>query len=129
MTILPRSIVVVAFVIAAAASAAAQGSGAAAAPGDLASATYRSPMRAQCGEELRKDLDWQANILSVCEAGAHEKAAAKIQRNERHVFIAYGVIWVLVAGLVGLMWLRQGKLNAEIQRLEEELRRAEQDGK
>jgi len=88
---------------------------------------YHSPMREQCGQELRKDFDWQANITDVYEVVAHEKAAAKIQRNERHVFIAYGVIWVLVALFVGMMWLRQGKLNAEIKRLEAELRRIEDE--
>lgn len=87
---------------------------------------YQSQMRAQCGAELRKDLSWQADIDSYCDTRAHEKSAASIQRNERHVFIAYAVIWVLLAGLVGFMWLRQGRLNAEIKRLEDELRRIEQ---
>ena len=120
MPITTRLVIVVALLVVGASAAAAQ---------DTPPPPYHSPMREQCGDELRKDFDWQANISDVYEVVAHEKAAAKIQRNERHVFIAYGVIWVLVAGLVGLMWLRQGNLNAEIKRLSEELRRAEQDGK
>lgn len=97
----------------------------AAAPANGKPPPYKSPHRQMCGEELRKDADWLANVERVFEVEAHEKAAAKIRTNERHVFIAYGVIWVLVAGFVGVMWMRQGKLKGEIKRLEEELRRAE----
>ncbi len=130
MTIVHRLLVVVAVVVATASGAAAQPAAQPAPPPAGAQpAAYASPMREQCAAEIDKDAGWRADITTRFEILAHARAAQKIQRNERHVFIAYGVIWVLVAGMLGVMWMRQRKLNAEIQRLEEELRRVEQDGK
>jgi hypothetical protein len=44
--------------------------------------------------------------------------------DNRHVALAYGALWVLSAGFLGLMFLRQRKLDAEIARLEAEVKKA-----
>lgn len=122
MTYLRRSLVVLALVVATVTVASAQPAAPAQPP-----APYSSPMRAQCSEEIEKDAGWRADITARFEQLAHVKAADSIKRNERHVFIAYAVIWVLVAGLVGVMWMRQLKLNDEIRRLRGELTRIERE--
>lgn len=105
---------------------------AAPAPGAPAATTpppYESPHRQMCAEEIEKDAGWKADISKNFLREAHRTAAESIQRNERHVFLAYGAIWILVAGLVGFMWYRQARLAREIRRLEEELRKLEDEDK
>jgi CcmD family protein len=47
-----------------------------------------------------------------------------VTNNNRHVVLAYGALWVLTAGFLALMFLRQRTLNAEIERLEAEVKKA-----
>jgi CcmD family protein len=96
-------------------------------PSASTDAAYISSMRAQCSTEIEKDASWRADITNRFETLAHQKAAAAIVRNERHVFIAYAVIWILVAGFVAMMWMRQQRLSAEIVRLADALQRVEAD--
>ena len=85
----------------------------------------RAKFRLACATAIEDDADWQADITNRFERRGHQQAAKKIVTNERHVFMAYGLIWVLVAGLVGVMWLRQQNLAAEIARLTAQLKRIE----
>ncbi|MBK9033230.1 MAG: hypothetical protein IPL61_18485 [Myxococcales bacterium] len=85
----------------------------------------RAKFRLACATAIEEDADWQADITNRFERRGHEQAAKKIVTNERHVFLAYGLIWVLVAGLVGVMWMRQQNLSAEIARLTAQLKRIE----
>ena len=90
-------------------------------------ANYRSPMREQCTAEIRKDADWRSELSDEIRFLVHDETSRAIAKNERHVILAYGFLLGLVALFVGGMFFRQQRLRAEIQRLEEELREAEQE--
>src|SRR5438552_3119450 len=55
---------------------------------------------------------------------AHEDAFHHIQKNERHVIIAYAALWVIAAAFLGFLWLRQKGLIVQIQQLRQELEAA-----
>jgi hypothetical protein len=52
---------------------------------------------------------------------AHVQANNFIAKNERHVLLAYGAMWVIAALFVAFLWLRQQKLRAEILQLRKDL--------
>jgi CcmD family protein len=41
--------------------------------------------------------------------------------------MAYGALWILTAGFLVLLWLRQRRLTAEIERLDAKLARAAEE--
>lgn len=90
---------------------------------------YESPMRQQCEDELSKDVAWWHDLEARLRGKIHRQAATEISTNNRHVFIAYGAMWVIAMGFVVMMWRRQQALRAEIDRLERELAKAEGSGK
>lgn len=85
---------------------------------------YRSQMRSQCEDELEKDADWRADMKLRIAPEVHAEDAQQMLTNRRHVVMAYASLWVLVAGFVVFMWLRQRGLQAEIARLEREIAQA-----
>jgi CcmD family protein len=87
-------------------------------------APYRSPMREQCAAEIGKDADWRAQLADEIRYEVHKDEAATLVTNRRHVIYAYAAIWVLVAGFVLSLFLRQRRLVAEIDRLRDEIKRA-----
>lgn len=89
---------------------------------------YVSPDRDKCEAELRKDLAWYATLKLQLRDDVHADESATFTRNNRHVIIAYIAIWVLTVGFVVMLFLRQGKLQAEIARLGGELAKASKDG-
>lgn len=89
---------------------------------------YHSPLRATWRDEVRADPGLKADIEGALREGVHTRESATFTRNNRHVVIAYIAIWVLTVGFVVMMFLRQGKLQAEIARLSGELARAAKDG-
>ncbi len=91
-------------------------------------APYVSPDRDRCEIELRKDLAWYATLKLQLRDDVHADESATFTRNNRHVIIAYIAIWVLTVGFVVMMFLRQGRLQAEVARLSSELARATKDG-
>ena len=85
---------------------------------------YQSPMRAQCEAELEKDKGWTAELKDRLRPEVHEAEAALIQRNEKHVVMAYAGLWVLTVGFLVLLWMRQRKLVAELEALESKVAKA-----
>jgi CcmD family protein len=85
---------------------------------------YRSAMRSQCEDEIEKDADWRADIKLRIAPEVHAEDAQQMLTNRRHVVMAYAALWVLVAGFVVFMWMRQRGLQAEIERLEREIAQA-----
>ena len=85
---------------------------------------YESPRRAECDAELAKDFKWAAEIEQNNIRDFHEREARLVTDNNRHVVLAYGALWVLTAGFLALMFLRQKKLVAEIERLEGDVKKA-----
>jgi hypothetical protein len=57
-------------------------------------------------------------------AKAHLDAAYHVEKDERHVIIAYGAMWLVAAGFVIFLWRRQLGLRAEIAQLRKELEAA-----
>jgi CcmD family protein len=88
---------------------------------------YRSTMRSQCEDELEKDADWRADVKLRIAPEVHAEDAQQMLTNRRHVVMSYAALWVLVAGFVVFMWLRQRGLLAEIERLEREIAQAAKD--
>jgi CcmD family protein len=87
-------------------------------------APYESPQRAACQAELDRDARWRAELGREFETAFHEAEARRVTHNNRHVVLAYGALWVLTAGFLALMFLRQKKLLSEIARLEAEVAKA-----
>ncbi|MEZ4399925.1 MAG: hypothetical protein R3B06_07890 [Kofleriaceae bacterium] len=96
-------------------------------PGKPVVAAPHSPMRQVCEDELAKDHDWWFNLQGRLRQNIHRQAAQEITTNNRHVVIAYGAMWILAVGFLLLMWVRQGRLRAEIARLERDLARVERE--
>jgi CcmD family protein len=88
---------------------------------------YVSPDRDHCVEELRKDKAWHEDLELQLYDNVHKAESETFTRNNRHVILAYAAIWVLTAGFVVLVWLRQGKLKAEIARLTADVTAASKD--
>lgn len=85
----------------------------------------RAKFRLACATAIEDDADWQADISTRFERQEHERAAQAIRTNQRHVFWAYAFIWIALAALVGVMWVRQQRLNGEIARLNAQLKAIE----
>lgn len=79
--------------------------------------------------ELRQSLAVAANEAAATERLAmtkkeHEDAAKAIAKNERHVVLAYGAMWLLAAGFLLFLWRRQQGLRREILQLQKDLEAA-----
>jgi CcmD family protein len=85
---------------------------------------YQSPMRDTCQAELDKDPVWSAALEQRYVGEFHERESTVAMADQRHVYLAYGALWVLTAGFLALMFLRQRRLAAEIERLEDEVKKA-----
>ncbi|HEU5055477.1 MAG TPA: hypothetical protein VFU21_03100 [Kofleriaceae bacterium] len=88
---------------------------------------YQSPMRDQCEAELAKDRGWNAELRASLRPEVHEAEAALIQRNEKHVVMAYAALWVLTVAFLVLVWFRQRKLVAELDALEKKVAKAAEE--
>ncbi len=88
---------------------------------------YASPMRAQCEDELIKDIGWRAELKKQLAPEVHQEDADLMLTNRRHVVAAYAVLWIVLLLFVVFMWLRQQRLTGEIARLERDLRQASAD--
>jgi CcmD family protein len=85
---------------------------------------YVSPMRGQCEDELRKDAGWHAELAEQLRREVRVADAKEILRNRRHVVIAYGAIWLGAVGFLVVLYLRQRRFEAEIERLSRDLAQA-----
>lgn len=69
------------------------------------------------GAKRRLELDQQQ----------HDTAHAAVQKNERHVIMAYIAMWLCAVGFVVFLWMRQQKLLTEIKSLRSQLDAAVKD--
>lgn len=92
---------------------------------------YESPMREECTAELNQDAKWMATLRAQVEDDLayewHDRNSSYFATNKKHVLIAYGALWVFVAGFAVYMFLRQRGLVDEIERLRAEVARAAED--
>jgi CcmD family protein len=89
-------------------------------------------LRQICADAMNADPSFAQSIIETANADTakqHLEAADRVAKNERHVIIAYGAIWVVTALFVTFMWLRQLALKKEIAQLHTELAHATKDDK
>ena len=77
-----------------------------------------------CIAELRNDARFAAHLNKILVFAVHEEESEEWSEDQRHVWMAYIAIWVLTVGFLVGVWLRQGKLKGEIERLQADLDRA-----
>jgi CcmD family protein len=88
--------------------------------------------RKACADAMNAYPEFATKIVETINektAQKHRDAADKIARNERHVILAYGAIWVVSAAFVLFLWARQRVLKEEISRLRNDLAAAMKDPK
>lgn len=85
---------------------------------------YKSPMRDQCEAEIAKDKGWLAELHNEMRPAVHQEDANIIAKNKKHVVMAYAALWGLTVVFVVLMWLRQRRLQAEMDRLAQQITKA-----
>jgi hypothetical protein len=85
---------------------------------------YQSPIREKCEAEQAKDPVWQAEALNAMRPEVHQEDANIIVKNKKHVVMAYAALWGLTVLFVVLMWLRQRRLLAEMDRLAQQIAKA-----
>jgi hypothetical protein len=85
---------------------------------------YRSPMRAKCEQELEKDKGWHAELRQSVRPDVHQEDANITMRNKKHVVMGYAALWGLTVIFLVLMWLRQRRLMAEMERLTQQIAKA-----
>jgi CcmD family protein len=86
-----------------------------------------TPKQEECLQEIKNDPSFNAFIEEGARYAFHRDETSKLTRNNEHVVLAYAAIWVLTVFFVVLVFLRQGKLKAELARLQAEVARATKD--
>ncbi|MCX5743999.1 MAG: hypothetical protein NT062_16035 [Proteobacteria bacterium] len=92
-------------------------------------------LRKTCTAAMNADPTFAAAIVKTADEtsaikrdqdiiDAHQRAAAKVAENERHVILAYAAMWILSIIFVIVLWRKQGGLNAEIATLRRDLEAA-----
>ena len=124
---------IVAIVVAVSSVAAAQPAGDSAPP-PPPPPSGASAARQACTDAMNADPEFAKSILATVDKqldaktiAAHEEAQQHIQRNERHVVLAYAALWVIAAGFVVFLWRRQAALRGEIGQLRRDLEAAGKD--
>ena len=78
----------------------------------------------ECEAELAKDKGWSAERKASLRPAVHADEAVLIQKNKKHVVMAYAALWVLTVVFLVLLWLRQKRLVAELDALEKKVAKA-----
>jgi CcmD family protein len=84
-------------------------------------------LRKICADAMNADPSFADEIVRTINTKIHEDAAEHVVKNERHVILAYGAMWLLAAGFVIFLWRRQQGLRGEIDQLRRELDAAMKD--
>ena len=69
-------------------------------------------------EAVQSSIDKQIDQKTI---DAHEDALHHVQKDERHVILAYAAMWIVAAGFVVFMWRRQRGLLVQIEQLRKDL--------
>ena len=99
------------------------------APAPAPTGQTRTPaeLRQICADAMNQNPMFAESIVKTINedtALQHARAASAIAKNEKHVILAYGAMWVVAAGFVVFLWRRQQKLQAEIAHLRRDLEAA-----
>lgn len=71
--------------------------------------------------KLADQLNREQITKDLCTIKTHADAQASVAKNERHVIMAYAAMWVVAAGFLVFLWLRQLGLKSEIANLRRDL--------
>jgi hypothetical protein len=85
---------------------------------------YKSPMRVQCEAELEKDPAWAAELRQSVRPEVHQEDSNILVKNKKHVVMAYAALWGLTVVFLVLLWMRQRRLLAEMDRLAKQIEKA-----
>ena len=97
-------------------------------------------LRKVCADAMNADPSFEKKIVEIADKKAaeerlrldleqHEKAAAAIVKNEKHVIMAYAAMWIVAAAFLMFLWRRQQLLRGEIAQLKADLDAATKDTK
>jgi hypothetical protein len=91
---------------------------------------YSAPMETikLCNDELRKDKAWASKLEQEIRLKIHNNEAKLIAKNETHVFAAYSALWIIMVIFVVFTFLKNRKLQGEVERLQAEVERQARDG-
>lgn len=81
-----------------------------------------------CNPKAISDPAFLADAKNAIRPLIHAEDAKAMMTDRRHVVLAYAAILVLLVGFLVFLYVRQSRLSAEIARLEDELRRAMDEG-
>jgi len=98
-------------------------------PAPAPPAGTRSPgeLRQICADAMNADPSFSEAIIKTINEETylqHLNAGNAIAKNEKHVILAYGALWLLAAGFVMFLWRRQQGLRTEIAQLRSDLEAA-----
>jgi hypothetical protein len=96
--------------------------------------------RKACTDAMNADPTFEKTIVDIADRKAaelrlqadqeqHQKAASAVEKNQKHVIMAYAAMWIIAAGFVMFLWRRQQALRGEIAGLKADLDAAIKDGK
>jgi hypothetical protein len=96
--------------------------------------------RKACTDAMNADPTFEKMIVDTADRKAaelrlqadqeqHQKAASAVEKNQKHVIMAYAAMWIIAAGFVMFLWRRQQTLRNEIAGLKADLDAATKDGK
>ena len=122
------------------------GSGAGSAPAPEVPAPPPAPeqpnaaARKACTDAMNADPTFEKTIVDIADQKAaerrlqadqeqHQKAASAVEKNQKHVIMAYAAMWIIAAAFVMFLWMRQQALRGEIAQLKADLDAATKDGK
>ena len=89
--------------------------------GGLPAPPQASPLREKCETALKNDAEWFARFKGSIRPEVHKEKTERMLNNNKHVVIAYVIIWAFSLMFLEFMWLRQQRLSGEVARLEAEL--------
>ncbi len=93
-------------------------------------------LKQSCLAAMNADPEFEQAILHGADKridqktiDAHNDALYHVQKDERHVIIAYVAMWLIAAGFVVFLWRRQQGLVAQIDQLRRDLDAAAKEAK
>ncbi len=100
--------------------------------GGVASADDLAAKKQTCVDAMNADPAFAKSIAATFDrqidaeiVNVHKAAQEHVHTNEQHVIYAYIAMWVIAVGFVVFLWRRQVALRGEIDRLRDELAKAE----
>ncbi len=135
-----KLVILVCMLVPAFALAQPSGSGSAPPPAPPTDPAPDAAARKACTDAMNADPTFEKSIVDIADQKAaerrlqadqqqHQMAASAVEKNQKHVIMAYAAMWIIAAGFVMFLWRRQQTLRNEIAGLKADLDAAAKDGK